>query len=232
MKKMVAGLIAAAVFAGIAQAQSTYSQNAVGFINMTDLKANQLYAVNIPFENMNGTESWVFTDTDLAKDAPGGSSVFFWSAEKQGWDAYSKNKLTKKWNTGDRTVELGEFFFFQPGADMASCVLAGEVPDDVIPVPVAGKENISGVGLPYPVEMTFTDTDLAKEATGGSSVFFWSAEKQGWDAYSKNKLTKKWNSGDRKVQPGEGFFFQGVAADSDTQWSESVPYDWPNVSKE
>lgn len=239
MKKLVAGLMALATVAAVAQADDVVtSKNAVGFINRTGLEKGKQYALTVPFQDMSGAavDKWLFENLDIAKSAPNGSSFYFWNGETQAWVPITKNKLNGKWTGFPYTpyyVEVGQFFFFRPGADMDSAVIAGEVPDEVVKVPVFGQKNTSAVGLPYPVEKNFNETDLYQNALKGDQVFFWDETAQAWVAASVNALNGKWSkNADRMLAPGEGFFYRSTGSDPSTLWEQAVPYDWPNASKE
>jgi hypothetical protein len=78
---------------------------------------------------------------------------------------------------------------------------------------------------PYPVDFIFGESDAAKNATVGSSVFFWSVENQGWSGGAKSG--KGWQAGDfnRVVQAGEGFFLK--EKETVTTITTKKPYTWP-----
>lgn len=217
MKKMVAGLIAAAVFAGIAQAQSTYSQNAVGFINK-DVAKGKLVALTIPFVNMDSEDgSWDFDSTQMAQEAATGSYVYFWNGTA--WSPFNKGRggFTSK-----HQLKPGEAFFFKPMSDM-TVTMAGEVPDDTAtPVEVVGSGNLSAIGNPYPVPFDFDGSDLASAASTGAYVYFWNGT--AWSPFNKGRggFTSKHN-----VEPGEGFFFKTIKSDASKDWEVEKPYEFP-----
>lgn len=222
MKKILAMAIGAAVVASFASAQ-TYSKNAVGFINKT-VEAEKMYALTMPFDNMDKDSpdgSWKFADLQLAKDAEIGSYVYFWDGTK--WKDYYKNFLGD-WTCEDYALKPGECFFFKP-ADDTPVVMTGQVPDsDTTAVSVAGAENMSAIGNPYPVKFVFSESKLAEEATTGTYVYFWDGTK--WKDYYKTFLGT-WTCEDREVEPGEGFFFQTTDEDESSRWNVEKAYDWP-----
>lgn len=220
MKKFALIVAAAAITASAAFAAPApvYSQNAVGFINI-DAKAGEIYSLTFPFNDMASTNAGIlFKDTQLAKDAPTGSYVYFWSGTS--WSPYSKGR-----NGFTTSYELkpGECFFFQPAKDM-TITMCGEVPDDAtLACDITPAGNITAVGNPYPVPMVFKDSKLAMEASTGAYVYFWSGKS--WSPYSKgrNGFTTTY-----EVAPGEGFFFQTTSKDSEAKaWTVEKPYVFP-----
>ncbi len=216
MKKFAIALAALAVMAAVASA-AVYSQNAVGFINV-EVGAGELVALTIPFANMAADDgTWLFTDTQLATDAPNASTVYFWDGT--GWAPVSKGKNGFK---TEKKLAAGECFFFRPKSAM-TVVMSGEVPDeDSTTVLLKGAGNLSAVGNPYPVPVKFTDTSLATKASNASTVYFWDGT--GWAPVSKGKNGFKT---EKELAAGEGFFFKTNKNDGDTPWDVEKPYDFP-----
>lgn len=216
MKKFAIALAALAVMAAVASA-AVYSQNAVGFINV-EVKAGELVALTIPFNNMNSdTGTWAFKDTQIAADAPTGSTVYFWTGTSWG-------PVTKGRNGFATTKELaaGECFFFKPYSDM-TVTINGEVPDDEsIPVAIKGAANLSAIGSPYPVAVPFKESALAADASTGSTVYFWTGTS--WSPVTKGR---NGFSTTKELAPGEGFFFKTYKDDGDVTWTAEKPYDFP-----
>ena len=225
MKKLVAGLFAAAVVASVAYGVT--SQNAVGFVEKT-IEPGELLALSIPFLNMaEGSDgSWAFKDLDLAKNAPRGTKVFFW--KDNAWDAKDAGR-NGGFNNVTNVLKPGEFFFIQwpKNAESASLIMSGEVPDDAkIPVVVMGKKNLSAIGNPYPTEMAFKDTDVAQKAPRGSVVYFWSNGT--WEKKDAGR-NGGFNNVTNVLDVGEGFFFQTSSSDTydSKEWEVERPYTWP-----
>jgi hypothetical protein len=216
MKKILAGLMAASVLAGVAHA-AVFSQNAVGFINV-EVDAEELVALTIPFANMDSDDGkWTFKDTPLADAAPTASTVYFWDGAS--WAPYSKGR---NGFATDKVLEPGEAFFFKPKQAM-TITLSGEVPDEAsTPVAITGAANLTAVGNPYPVAVKFTDTALADQATTASTVYFWDGAS--WAPYSKGR---NGFATDHELAPGEGFFFKTNAKDDSTEWTVEKPYEYP-----
>lgn len=218
MKKFALIVAAAAITASAAFAETVYSKNAVGFINI-DAKAGEIYALTFPFVDMASTNAGiVFKNTQLAQDADSGSYVYFWNGTS--WAGYSKGR-----NGFTTTYELkpGECFFFKPAKDMV-ITMCGEVPDDAtLTREITAAANITACGNPYPVPMIFKDSELATKASSGAYVYFWNGTS--WAGYPKgrNGFTTTY-----EVAPGEGFFFKTTAADTEAKaWTVEKPYVFP-----
>ncbi len=226
MKKTLTMALGLAVVAATAFAEATYSKNAVGFITI-DAKANKLYALTMPLENMDPSDNsnteglWKFEDLQFAKDAKIGSTVYFWSGT--GWKPYSKNFIGE-WGTDGYTLKVGECFFFEPAEDM-SITMAGQVPDsEKSQVVVTGAKNLSAIGNPYPVPLDFEKSQVAQDAKISATVYFWNGT--GWKPYSKNFIGE-WGTDGYQVPPGEGFFFETTEDAETATWDVDKPYVYP-----
>lgn len=224
MKKFLAVAIGMAMVAGAAYAQSqTFSKNAVGFIN-TEATEGALYALTVPFDNMDSDDgSWDFEDTQLAKDAAVGSTVYIWDGTT--WKEYNKGKKGFGIDPEYATLKPGQCFFFQPSEDMVIS-MSGEVPDSTNTlVAVAGAMNLSAIANPYPTDMTFEDTVLAQNASVGSTVFIWDGTT--WKEYNKGKKGFGIDPEYAVIKPGVGFFFQTTEEDESANWDVEKEYKWP-----
>lgn len=224
MKKILAMAIGAAVVASFASAQ-TYSKNAVGFINIPATEGT-MYALTFPLDNMESNDGlWNFNDTQLAKDAPDGSSVYLWNVADQSWDGFTKGRNGFPIPDDQVMLQPGQFFFFEPSADM-TISMTGEVPDSTKTVVRIGKKQFSAIGNPYPTAMAFNDSALnTADIPDGSTVYLWSDE-SGWEGYTKGRNGFPIPEEQAVLQPGYGFFFE-LQSDDDVDWSVDKEYDWP-----
>lgn len=217
MKKIAIALAALAVMAAAASA-AVYSQNAVGFINVT-IGENEFVPLTIPFDVLGSEEgSILFRDTQIAKDAKRGSVAYFWRNQK--W--VPANAGPKGFTTDER-LQPGECFFFKPSNAM-TFTLNGEVPsDDKITVTLLEAENFSAVGNPYPVDMPFKDTAIAKSAQRGAQAFFWKDGRWNPVTAGPSGFTT-----DAVLKAGEGIFFKSTKKDTATIYAEETkPYVYP-----
>ncbi len=225
MKKILlasALVLAIAVSAAVAQGE-VLSQNAVGYIKVPTF-AGKFISVAQPLNNMGKAEN-KFGETSIAQELPQGSTVFFWDTTIQGWSGGGKS--AKGWAPGDsnRVVAAGEGFFIKSptNTDVTS---TGEVPDEAqLSRVIPGGAAFGSIANPYPVDFKFGESDAAKNATQGSTVFFWSIDGQGWSGGGKS--AKGWAPGqsNRVVAAGEGFFLK--EAEGVTTLKTQKPYTWP-----
>lgn len=223
---MVGALLASVV---AASAQEVLSDNAVGYIKKTLPANGKLVMVAIPLNSMTETDI-VFGRTSIAQEAPQGSVVYFWDAGLQLWAP--GNKGIKGWAAGQSNTVIapGEGFFLKGPATTnydVDVTITGEVPENnTLARALPGSGALGTVGNPYPVDFKFGESDLAKNATQGSVVYFWDELNQLWAP--GNKGIKGWAAGqsNQVVLAGEGFFFKEAAGI--TVWTNIRPYTWPH----
>jgi hypothetical protein len=224
MKKiLLASALVLAIAVSAAVAQEVLSQNAVGYIKVPTF-AGKFVPVAQPLNNMGKAEN-KFGETSIAQELPVGSTVFFWDNTLQGWSGGGKS--AKGWGGSEynKVIAAGEGFFIKSPKD-AEVTITGEVPDEpsldrVIP----GNNAFGAVANPYPVDFKFGESDIAKNATVGSSVFFWDMDIQGWSGGGKS--AKGWGGSEYNyvVQAGEGFFLK--EKETVTTLTTKKPYTWP-----
>lgn len=220
------GALAASVVA--ASAQEVLSANAVGYIKKTLPASGKLVAMSIPLNSMTETDI-VFGRTSVAQEAPVGATVSFWDEGAQVW--IGGGKSAKGWAPGqsNKVVVPGEGFFLK-GAPAATepfdVTITGEVPSDTtLSRSIVGVNTLGILANPYPVDFTFGNSDLAQQATVGSSVSFWDETAQVW--IGGGKSAKGWAPGqsNKVVAAGESFFLREVG--DATTWNAAKPYTWP-----
>ena len=137
------------------------------------------------------------------------------------------------WNNTaqQKILAPGECFLYKPAADQ-DAVVSGEVPDDnEFPLNVAGGGAYTALGLPYPAEKAWTDTELAAAAPGGAKVYFWNGSmwavgEYAWDARAKKYVWNNTAQG-KTLRPGEGFLYKFPEDAQGAEVSCIRPYDWP-----
>lgn len=119
MKKTMI-LAAAALVAGSALAAEVLSVNAVGFVQ-TEAPAGKYVALSYPFHG-DDPAGVAWTNTTIAKEAAGGSAVYFWNG--QSWDSGALTKTSRATNWAatvrSKIIEPGEGFFFKPASGDAT----------------------------------------------------------------------------------------------------------------
>ncbi|MBR4251647.1 MAG: hypothetical protein IKQ15_05065 [Kiritimatiellae bacterium] len=227
MKKLMS-LVALAVVGSVvaASAQEVLSANAVGYVKRT-VPAGKLQIVSIPFDNIASEDgSYTFGETQIAADLPQGSRVMFWDDAAQVWSG--GNKSAKGWSAGQANHVLlpGEAFFVRNSTDGdLEVTAAGEVPSDAtLKRAYNGASALTIVSSPYPVDVTFGETQIATDLPQGSRVMFWDADSQVWSG--GNKSAKGWSAGqaNKVIAAGEGFF---IRAGEEGTWEAVKPYTWP-----
>ncbi|MCP5489142.1 MAG: hypothetical protein H7A43_10910 [Verrucomicrobia bacterium] len=227
MKKVTLALVGLA-FAGscaFAQTNQVLSRNAVGYVKV-EVDKGELALVRMDFENLQGVDNTV---TNLIGDQlPSGSSVLLWDKVAQQYTA--ENKIRSGWSPGTNVITRGTSMFLKPSATAASntytVFLMGEVPDRFTAptTTVLGVTGLNPLGFPYPVQVAWTNTGLAKNSVSGDSLLVWDQNIQNYVAY--NRTRSGWGAGETLVlQPGQGFWFRNVTSTQD--WSEVKPYTWP-----
>ena len=224
MKKiLLASALVLAIAVSAAVAQEVLSQNAVGYIKVPTI-AGKFISVAQPLNNMGKAEN-KFGETSIAQELPQGSTVFFWDPVQQNWGGGGKSG--KGWAPGqsNKVIAAGEGFFIKSPQD-GEVTITGEVPDEpsldrVIP----GNKAFGSLANPYPVDFKFGESDVAKNASQGSTVFFWDLAAQNWGGGGKSG--KGWAPGqsNRVVAAGEGFFLK--EAEGVTTITTVKPYTWP-----
>ena len=225
----IVGALAASVVA--ASAQEVLSANAVGYIKKTLPAGAKFVMVTVPLNNMTDTSGY-FGRSTIAQEAPQGSMVYFWNPALQLWDSGTKG--IKGWQPAqsNRVVAAGEGFFLKGSNGAPANVdvtISGEVPDNPIAEPIVraipGSGAFGTLANAYPVDFKFGESDVAKNATSNSMVYFWNENLQLWDSGTKG--IKGWQpaQSNRVVQAGEGFFLKEIA--TVTTWTNVKPYTWP-----
>lgn len=224
----IVGALAASVVA--ASAQEVLSANAVGYIKRTVPANGGLEVISYALNPMPYSGITWFTNTSVAAEMPNLSAAFFWDPATQRWTpAVKSGKGIWGPEALAKQILPGEMFFLKTpaGAPAQEVTITGEVPDDpTLTRAVIGGNAIAALGNPYPVDVAFTNMDVAKNAANLSAAFFWNpttgrwipAVKSGKGIWGPEALAKT-------VLAGEGFFLKDFGAGS--VWTNVKPYTWP-----
>ncbi|MBU1695206.1 MAG: hypothetical protein KKC51_14760 [Verrucomicrobia bacterium] len=221
MKKLLLVTLGVLSVVAIAFGQQVLSRNAVGYQQVT-LTKGQLALIRHDFEEL---------DTALAvsnvfASLPINTRVYLWNDTQTAYINIGRG--AGGWGTqGSNELYRGRGFWVLVPASAVSneyqVFLMGEVPDRFTAptTTVAILPGIKLVGYPYPVEMKWTNTTLAKSAPIGTRLYIW-----GGNAYSNyGRGPGGWGSGTNvMLTPGMGFWVQLASL---TNWSEAKPYTWP-----
>lgn len=228
MKKALLALLVAGVMATVAslavaqEATSANSANAVGVVKYTIPGNNELICVNLPLWPMDGATNWLWPETDVAKQLPNGSVVYFWN--ETGWESSAKG--SRGWSKTGATKQLGigDAFFIKGQADEQTVSLLGELPtEDDLPCTVYGNGVLvtRGVSM-YPVGGKFATSALASNLPSGSIVYFWD-NADGWQSSAKGSRGWSKIGATNEFSVGQGIF---VKSASDATLSLKRPFEW------
>jgi hypothetical protein len=176
--------------------------------------------VSLDFESLSGAP---FTVTNLiGNQLPSGSAVFIWDALAS---AYKGEVRTRSgWNPGTNVINRTQGMFIQSAAE-TSVYFMGEVPDRFTAgtTTVANVTGVNMYGFPYPVDVQWTNTFLAKNGQTGDGLFIWDIGTQGYIGYVRTR--SGWIGAESVViKPGQAFWFQTAG---NLNWQEVKPYTWP-----
>ena len=224
----IAGALAASVIA--ATAADVLSANAVGYIKRTIPANGKLETVCYSLNPMPATASTYFTNTSVATEMPNLSAAYFWNPVSQRWlGALKSGKGVWDVTASAKTLLPGEMFFLKTPAGSAAVevTITGEVPDDAtLERAVQGGSAIAALGNPYPVDVAFTNMDVAKRAANLSAAYFWNPTTGRWvGALKSGKGVWDVTAAAKTLLAGEGFFLKDAGAAS--VWTNTKPYTWP-----
>ena len=202
------------------------SANALGYTTCV-IPAGGKQMVSFPFANPASDDGgFRFGETQMARDLPVGSVVYFWDGERQSWNGGMKSAFGWDPAEGNHVLQPGEgICVLNPTDADVEVVVAGEVPSDSSLIrPYAGDNKWCVMANPYPVDAKFGDTKLASQLRRSSMVRFWEPESQRWFYGTKN--SKGWPAAlaNRTLECGEAFFIQ---TDDEGIWETMKPYIWP-----
>lgn len=220
MKKATWIIIAAVALSFSVYAQTEIrSENAVGYVKVEAPKGT----LNLISHNFDSIDGQPVTVANLLGDqVPVGSAVFIWDKNAQKYTF--ENNLILGWNPGTNVLQRGLGFWLKipdtAPSNSYNVYLMGEVPESTN----ANDNTVSGLmlaGFPYPVQIAFTNTALAQNASIGDKLYYWKTNQQ----YGYvNRLIIGWNPNDFVIEPGMGFWYQTANPQA---WDETKPYTWP-----
>lgn len=186
-------------------AQTVYSVNAVGFVNMTFPPGFSL--ASNPLEGATNTVAALFSNV------PNGTSVFkFDSALGQ----YTGTTfLFGNWGNPSFSLVPGEGFFFKnPGATTITNTFVGNVKQGTLVTPLSSGFTLVGSQVP---QTGLVSTDLGLPIGNAESVFKFDAATQQYTGATF--LFGNWGGGgEPTISVGEGFFVKKNAVGS---WSRT-----------
>jgi len=207
--RLIALLTIAATCMASAATNVVSSANVVGY-NQITIPSNQYVLVSLGFNNESNTINGLFGSL------PVGSTIHLWDTLNQRWNSNSKDR--SGWGTaGTNKITIGTGAFVElPVNVQTNIYFSGDVPT----AGTSAVYKVNGYGIlayPYPADVAFTNTVLAKNAAVGDEVSFWS---NGWVSYSKDR--SGWAGAENvKIQVGQAFFYK---SSSGSAVNEIKPY--------
>jgi hypothetical protein len=188
-------LTAAVLTAGVASsvAQSVYSVNAVGYVNL-NLPANYSLISN----PLNGTNNNLNT---VLPSVPPGSQILTWNAASQGFNDASVYFPGVGWSV-DSVLNPGQgAFLFLPSA--ATITFVGEVPQGNLTNTLPANFGLVSHMVPQAIGLEAASLP----ASPGDQVLFWDRAAQTFENAYVYFPGAGWTPGDPVPDVGEGFFY-------------------------
>jgi len=202
----LAALLGAASLA-TSVAQTVYSVNAVGYVNVT-LAASGYTLVANPLVAETNTIAVLF---DAAVN---GTVIYKFDAASGAYlPSISKNKITGKWNDTTTTLLPGEGVFVKnPAATNVTITFVGEVMQGSLTNALPAGYSIASSQVPQ----SDTLDALGYPKTKGDVVYKYVAG--AYASFSVNKITGNWSPSVPSVAVAEAFFVKKAAA---AEWTRN-----------
>jgi len=138
------------------------------------IPSNQYVPVSYAYESTNNTIPTLFAEL------PDYPEVSLWDNNTREWKSYQKTRAG--WGAGTNAVLTrgGAALVKSPMA--TSIHFSGSIPSNASTA-VYKVNGYTWMGYPYPVDVAFTNTTLAKTAANGEKILFWT--NNSWVVYSK-----------------------------------------------
>ena len=150
-----------------------------------NISSNQYVPVSYSYEPVSTNGNTIPT---LFTGLPTGSTVSLLNNLSQGWVTFTKNRTG--WVPSGSNILIRGYGAFVKSSTATSVVFSGSIPSNASTA-VCKANGFSLLAYPYPADVAFTNTQIAKTAAIGDKVLFWT--NNSWVAYSK--LRTGWQSG-------------------------------------
>lgn len=199
---LAAGMVLAAAAAS-SFAQTVYSVNAVGFVNV-----NFPPGFTLASNPLDGTANTV---SALFPSVPNGTSVFKFDSLTGSYTG--STFLFGNWNNPTMPLVPGEGFFFKnPTATTITNTFVGNVKQGTLTTPLSAGFTLVGSQVP---QSGLVATDLGLPIGNAESVFKFDTTSQAYTGGSF--LFGNWSGGEPTIAVGEGFFVKKNASASWTR---------------
>jgi hypothetical protein len=190
----------------IAQAQSVYSQNTVGYVNLS-LGTGFTMIAN-PLNNTTNDLATILTNV------PNSTAIYLYNPSTLGYTPSTFRSSTGKW-TADLVLNPGAGAFINlPSA--ATVTFVGNVPTGTLKNTIAVGFSIQSYPIPVSVAVTNSIVSLPTP-NNGDSIYAFGNTAQAYTPYSYNTARGGWN---KIYTPavGESFFYLSTATVA-TTWT-------------
>jgi hypothetical protein len=207
---LAAGLLMAAGVAS-SSAQTVYSVNAVGFVNVACPPGFSLIA--------NPLAAATNTVVALFPNAASGTQVFKFNPATGGFVSTTFSSFLGAWTDPTVTLDPGEGFFYKnPGATTVTNTFVGNVQQSTSgPLVTTLNSGFNLVSSQVP-QQGLVSTDLGLPNDSGTTVFTFSNAANGYTSFAFSSFLGGWTPSEPTVNVGEGFFVKRTASGS---WSRT-----------
>jgi hypothetical protein len=197
-----------AVGAATTSMAQVYSQNVVGYINVTVTNGQYLCVAN---QLNNGTN----TLDEILPGAPANTTIAF-EYTSAGFVSYTKRSAGWGATAAGRPFGPGKGFFIQnTGTTPTTLTFVGEVPEGTKSVSIAAGFNLISAQFPLSGAV---ETSLGLPAVTNNKLHQWVAAVQNYVSYTRRSTGWTGGTGEPTVAVGEGFFFEAQAP---TNWTKT-----------
>jgi len=199
---LLAGLV---TLAGVAasQAQTVYSVNAVGFVNVTVPTGFSLISNLL----MNGGN----TVSSVLGGVPNGTVIYKFNA---GTGSFVANTFFLGWSNPSMTLTPGEGIFINNTGSPYTLTFTGEVAQGALSTPLTAGFQIVSSQVPQAGQL---DTVLGFPVANGDIVYKFNSGTQSYQAFT---YFLGWGGGAPQIQVGESFFVNKAAGGA-SSWSRT-----------
>lgn len=195
-----AAVLAAGLSASVAQ--SVFSVNAVGYVNIPVSGAYTLIA-----NPLNGTNNLMST---VIPAPPDGTVILKWNPASQSFSAPFTYVDGLGW-LPDGTINPGEGFFINTGGSATTLTFVGEVPQGAnLANPLSA--NYTLISSIVPQSISLADPSASFPAQDGDVVLVWNVATQRFDAPFTYVDGLGWLPSNPTPAVGQGFFFNTTTA--------------------
>jgi len=222
-KTLLIAAAALAVSAGISMAQ-TYSQNIVGYVNLTVVNGYHMYANPLDLDGT-GVNNTVLT-TLGTNTLPVGSQVLTWNGASFVVNSFSipVHKTVPVWSSPNAPLNPGAGIFINNNGPATNIMIVGTalIGTQVNPnLPAGGGFYCVGSVVPVGGDIT---TNLQYNPALHDQVLVWDDGIQSYDVYTYSipvhKTLPVWSPSNPQVAVGQGFFIN--TTNTAANWTEIV----------